>query len=87
MSSIGNEGSSNLGAVSNFRAVFKFHGELNDFLPAHYKNVAIKYEFDRNPSIKDSIEAMGVPHTEVDLIIVNGISVGLSRFKRHRYCG
>jgi len=76
MSSIGNEGSSNLGAVSNFRAVFKFHGELNDFLPARYNNIQVQYEFDRNPSIKDSIEAMGVPHTEVDLIMVNGESVG-----------
>jgi uncharacterized protein with PIN domain len=34
------------------------------------------YGFDGNPSIKDAIEAQGVPHTEVDLIVVNDVSVG-----------
>lgn len=30
------------------------------------------YSFDVSGSIKDAIEAIGVPHTEVDLILVNG---------------
>jgi uncharacterized protein len=34
------------------------------------------YTFDGHPGIKDPIEAVGVPHTEVDLIVVNGRSVG-----------
>lgn len=32
--------------------------------------------FGGRPSIKDTIEAIGVPHTEIDLILVNGKSVG-----------
>ncbi len=33
------------------------------------------YHFNGKPSVKDAIQAIGVPHTEVDLILVNGISV------------
>ncbi len=57
-------------------AEFRFYEELNDFLPRHHRKKAISYAFNGHPAIKDSIEALGVPHTEVDLIIVNGNSVG-----------
>lgn len=33
-------------------------------------------EVDRSRSVKDAIESAGVPHTEVDLILVDGVSVG-----------
>ena len=33
-------------------------------------------EIDRSRSVKDAIESAGVPHTEVDLILVDGVSVG-----------
>lgn len=59
-------------------AVFRFYGELNDFLPPKYRQRDIEYGFQNTPAIKDAIEALGVPHTEVDLIIVNGQSVGFS---------
>ncbi len=62
--------------MSEYSAYFRFHGELNDFLPHSARDKQVHYEFDRNPSIKDSIEAIGVPHTEVNQIIVNGDSVG-----------
>ncbi|MCK5708956.1 MAG: Mut7-C ubiquitin/RNAse domain-containing protein [Deltaproteobacteria bacterium] len=75
MSSQGNQKSSKLLTISNSKALFRFHDELNDFLPGHYKNLQIQYHFDGKPSIKDSIEAIGVPHTEVDLIVVNRNSV------------
>ena len=55
---------------------FRFYEELNDFLPRHRRKQDIAYAFTAHPGIKDSIEALGVPHTEVDLIIVNGRSVG-----------
>lgn len=35
-------------------------------------------EIAASPAVKDLIERMGVPHTEVDLILVNGQSVGLA---------
>jgi hypothetical protein len=58
------------------RASFRFYQELNDFLPAGQRGRSIDYFFDGNPGIKDPIEALGVPHTEVELIIVNGRSRG-----------
>ncbi len=60
------------------RAVFRFYGELNDFLPPKHRQCDIEYNFQNTPAIKDAIEALGVPHTEVDLIVVNGQSVGFS---------
>ena len=33
-------------------------------------------EIDRSRSVKDAIESTGVPHPEVDLILVDGVSVG-----------
>lgn len=52
-------------------ATFRFYEELNDFLPLDKKKVAFLQPFDGTPSIKHVIEAIGAPHTEVDLILVN----------------
>lgn len=57
------------------KARFRFYEELNDFLPPHRKKKSFTYTFKLQPSIKDAIEAIGVPHAEIDLIIVNGESV------------
>lgn len=57
------------------RAVFQFHAELNDFLPRRRQGVAFDYGFERRASIKDMIEALGVPHPEVECIVVNGAPV------------
>jgi uncharacterized protein len=59
-------------------AQFRFYEELNDFLPPEKRKMLFDYTFNGNPSIKDAIEANGVPHTEVDLILVNGTSVDFS---------
>jgi len=59
-------------------AHFRFYEELNDFLSKERKKVVIPYQFKNHPAIKDSIEALGIPHTEVDLILVNGKSVKFS---------
>ncbi len=59
-------------------AIFRFYGELNDFLPPKQRQRDIEYSFRNTPAVKDAIEALGVPHTEVDLIVVNGQSVGFS---------
>ncbi len=57
-------------------AEFRFYEELNDFLRPEQRKQTVVYRFDGHPGIKDPIEAMGVPHPEVDLIVVNGESVG-----------
>lgn len=56
------------------KALFRFYEELNDFLPDTKKKKEFPYFFSGNPSIKNAIEAIGVPHTEVDLILVNHTS-------------
>ena len=53
------------------KAVFRFYAELNDFLDSDKRQKPFEYRFFGNPSIKDAIQAIGVMHTEVDLILVN----------------
>lgn len=55
---------------------FRFYAELNDLLTPPRTELTFPYRFHANPSVKDAIEALGVPHTEVDLVLVNGQSVG-----------
>lgn len=57
-------------------AEFCFYDELNDFLPPEQRKQTIHYHFNGHPGIKDPIEVFGVPHTEVDLIVVNNQPVG-----------
>ena len=53
----------------------RFYGALNDFLPLEKRARTIAWNFDVSGSVKDMIESLGVPHTEVDLILANGQSV------------
>jgi uncharacterized protein with PIN domain len=55
-------------------ALFRFYEELNDFLPSAKRRKTFPYLFKGNPSVKDAIEAMGIPHVEVDIILVNNVS-------------
>ena len=57
-------------------AQFRFYEELNDFLPIPRRQRTFTHGFSGTPSVKDTVEALGVPHTEVDLILVDGRSVG-----------
>jgi uncharacterized protein len=57
-------------------ASFRFYEELNDFLPAERRRREFDAPCARAATTKHMIEALGVPHTEVELILVNGESVG-----------
>jgi len=57
-------------------ATFRFYEELNDFLPAGRRRREFNTPCAENATAKHMIEALGVPHTEVELILVNGESVG-----------
>jgi len=70
-------------APTEHKAEFRFYEELNDFLPASRRKAAFAHTFRGHPSVKDTIEALGVPHTEIDLILVDGRSVGFD----HLLCG
>ena len=54
---------------------FRFYEELNDYLPAGQRKRSFTRAVSGTPSVKDAIEAIGVPHTEIDLILVDGVSV------------
>ncbi|MGD0726902.1 MAG: Mut7-C RNAse domain-containing protein [Spirochaetia bacterium] len=54
----------------------RFYEELNDFLPPRRRKIPFSVEFAQGCTAKAIIEDLGVPHTEVDLIIANGNSVG-----------
>jgi uncharacterized protein with PIN domain len=55
--------------VNAFTVRLKFHGDLSFFLKS--KKTTVERQFRERTSIKDVIESCGVPHPEVDLILVN----------------
>lgn len=59
-------------------STFRFYEELNDFLSPELRKRPFLQHFSGTPSVKDTIEAIGVPHTEIDLILVDGVSVDFS---------
>jgi uncharacterized protein with PIN domain len=59
-------------------AEFRFYEELNDFLPEEQRKVSFRHSFLGTPSIKDTVQAIGVPHTAIELILVDGRSVDFS---------
>jgi len=59
-----------------FTVFLRFYEELNDFLRADRRKTAFPVSFPEKRSVKDLIESLGVPHTEVDLVLVNGRSTG-----------
>ena len=64
-------------------AWFRFYEELNDFLPVTRRKATFLHQLNRRASVKDVIESLGVPHTEVELILANGKSVGFSYIVRN----
>jgi uncharacterized protein len=59
-------------------AHFRFYAELNDFLAPALRQQRFSRVCSRDASVKHMIEAFGVPHTEVELILVNGEPVDFS---------
>ena len=64
-------------------ARFLFFGAVRDFLPAAWRSQAVDHRFLDRPSVKDRIETLGCPHTEVAHIRIGGEFTSLAR----RLCG
>ncbi|MEA2104936.1 MAG: Mut7-C RNAse domain-containing protein [Candidatus Cloacimonadota bacterium] len=60
------------------KVYLRFYEELNDFLPPQNRKIQFTHPIKTRQSVKDLIESFGVPHTQVDLIIVNRNSVNFS---------
>jgi hypothetical protein len=58
------------------KIIIRFYEELNDFIKIDYRKKDNVCSYYGRRSVKDLIESYGVPHVEVDLILVNGMSVG-----------
>ena len=63
-------------------ASFRFHGELGEFLPRERRGTRFEYQHARAATLKNAIEALGVPHTEVGRLTVNEQSATLQRIVR-----
>jgi uncharacterized protein with PIN domain len=62
--------------VKPFTIRLRFHGDLNVFLGSKVGDVVIERRLAEKTSIKDVIESCGVPHPEVDLILIDEQRVG-----------
>lgn len=60
-------------------ATFRFFGELNDFLPRDRRDSPFAAPCARAATAKHMIEALGVPHTEVGQLRVNGLPGAFER--------
>jgi len=50
----------------------RFYGDLNIFLKPRQRHKGFAHTVKGRPSIKDTVEALGVPHTQIDALLVNG---------------
>jgi uncharacterized protein with PIN domain len=60
-------------------ASFRFHAELRDLLEQGAEDGIVPYRFNGTPAVKDAVEAIGVPHVEVERIEIEGIPVGFEQ--------
>jgi uncharacterized protein len=58
--------------VNPFTVRLDLHGDLDFFLQSGARRRSIERSLGEKTSVKDVIESCGVPHPEVDLILVNG---------------
>jgi hypothetical protein len=63
-------------------AYFRFHAELATFVKRELRGARFAYECARAANLKNAIEALGVPHTEVGTVLVNGAPATLQRTVR-----
>lgn len=61
---------------------FRFYAQLNDFLPQGKKHRSFVSQFNAPQSVKHLIESVGVPHSEVFLILVDGEPVDFKYLAR-----
>ena len=59
-----------------FTIRLNFFGDLDFFLGSKFRSQPVERRLSERTSIKDVIESCGVPHPEVDAILVNGQAVG-----------
>lgn len=59
-------------------ATVRFYGALTDFLPPERRSAPLLARFDGEPAVRDVIESLGVPHVEVELLLIDGVPSAFS---------
>jgi uncharacterized protein len=59
-------------------AHFRFYAELNNFLAPWHRQRTFSHPCSRDATVKHMIEALGVPHTEVEIICIDGVAADFS---------
>ncbi len=63
--------------MSGTAAILCFHGPLKDLLHPRFRSEGrVVYPADRRASVKDVVEALGPPHTEIGRIFAGGVKSG-----------
>jgi hypothetical protein len=57
---------------------FRFYGYLNDFLPPFRRGLRFRQVLGTRWSVREALTAIGVPHSRVDVVVVNGTPVDFS---------
>jgi hypothetical protein len=57
---------------------FRFYGHLNDFLPPFRRGFRFRQVLGTHWSVGDALDVVGVPHSRVDVVVVNGTPVEFS---------
>ncbi|WP_373187842.1 Mut7-C RNAse domain-containing protein [Halopseudomonas sp.] len=60
-------------------ATFRFYARLNHFLPSERRSQPFTVVCAENATIKHMVEALGVPHTEIALVLANGEAAALDQ--------
>lgn len=71
------------GAERPVTASFRFYEELNDFIAPERRYRSFELDCPPAATVKHVVEALGVPHTEIELILRNGASVGFGEHLCH----
>jgi len=66
------------GNAMNVHVDLRVYAELNDFLHPELRGTTMRRTCRGHQTVKDVIEAAGIPHTEIDLVVVNGEPVDFS---------
>jgi hypothetical protein len=53
-------------------ASYRFYAELNEFLPVFLRQRRFRLLQCQGSTVMEIIELLNIPHTEVDLVLVNG---------------
>lgn len=64
------------------RVTVRLYGNLGDFVTAARRGAEFECDAGEPRSVKDLVESLGVPHCEVQFVLVDGASVGFRRVVR-----